>query len=243
MAKTFNRLLCFGDSFCADTRLYYDGDRAYQAWTNKHWGSNNSWIDELCEDLQCGIGHVGTPGSGPGDVFWQMTNFLANDEFCEDDLIVITWSQYARSKDGVGKPLRHHSDYDPVTESRMHDAAKLFFLHIYNDYERFNAYNMSVNAVDNLLRNVKSKVLHFYCFDVEFARCVPEHIKPHIYTFYEPKTGHLCTDFCLSGVSAKHYKSDDADRTWWRREVGDEHPNHLGPLANAELIQYIKDQL
>jgi hypothetical protein len=186
---------------------------------------------------------VGVPGAGPSDVFWQLSNFLANDELLETDLVLITWSQYARSKDGVSKPLRHYKDYDPVTEAKMHEASKLFFMYIYNDYERFNAYNMSVNAVDNLLKDVKSKLFHFYCFDVEFARRVPHHIQQHVYQFYQPTTGHLCTEFCLSGMCAKHYKGDLPDHTWWRREVGDEHPNHLGPLANAELIEYIRDRL
>jgi hypothetical protein len=243
MATTIKRILCFGDSFVADSRLYHAGDKAYQAWTNKHWGSNNAWLDELAEKLDCSINHVGIPGAGPGDVFWQLSNFLAHDELLETDLVIITWSQYSRDKDATGKPLRHYSDYDPVTEAKMYEAVKMFFLHIFNDYERFNAYNMSVNAVDNLLRNVKSKVFHFYCFDIEFARQVPEHIQPHVYQFNAPKTGHLCTAFCLSGMCAKYYKGDMPSHTWWRREEGDEHPNHLGPLANAELIEYIKDRL
>jgi len=243
MGATIKRILCFGDSFVADSRNYYAGDTAYQAWTNKHWGSNISWIDELSDQLDAPVMHVGSPGTGPSDVFWQLSNFLSRNKLTETDLVIITWSQYARSKDGLGKPLRHYTDYDPINESKMHEASKLFFMHIYNDYERFNAYNMSVNAVDNLLKDVKSKLFHFYCFDTEFAQQVPEHIQSRVYKFHAPETGHLCTEFYLSGMCAKYYKGDLPDHTWWRRPVGDEHPNHLGPLANAELIEYIRDRL
>lgn len=243
MATTIKRILCFGDSFCADSRLYHTGDKFYQDWTNQHWGSNQAWIDELADQLDCSVNHLGVPGTGPSDVFWQLSNFLAHNELLETDLVIITWSQYTRSLDSVGEPLQHYQDYSPINEAKMHDAAKMFFLCIYNESERFNTYNMSVNAVDNLLRNVKSKVFHFYCFYSEFARQVPEHIQSHVYQFNAPKTGHLCTAFYLSALGEKHYREGKPFETWWARPEGDEHPNHLGPLANAELTEYIKDRL
>ena len=243
MGKEIKRLLCFGDSFCADSRTYFATDTSYQSWTNKHWGSNRSWIDEICQQSNISINHVGVPGTGPGDVFWQISNFLANDTFHDSDLVVITWSQYNRSKDAANRPLRGYKEYDHIVEADMHVAAKLFFHRIYNEYERFNAYNMSVNAVDNLMRNYNCSLFHFYCFPTEFNREIPELVTPYVKQTYTPAIGHVCNEFNLSGLCAKHYQGDKPDHTWWSRPEGDEHPNHLGPLANAELIKYITDRL
>lgn len=243
MGKKIKRLLCFGDSFCADSRLYHINNKNYQGWSNKHWGTNQSWIDELCGKLDITVEHLGEPGTGPGDVFWQISNFLAEDTFNIDDLVIITWSQYVRSRDSSNKPLRGFDEYDSVTEADMHIAAKLFFHRIYNDYERFNAYNMSINAVDNLMKDHSCSLFHFYCFTTEFMRVIPEMVQPYVKQTYTPQVGHVCEDFNLSTMCAEYYKGDQPDHTWWRRSVGDEHPNHLGPLANERLINYIMDRL
>lgn len=240
MGKQIKRLLCFGDSFCADSRIHFKDIRSYINWTNTHWGSNESWIDELCHKLDIKVEHVGKSGTGPSDVFWQLSNFLATDKLTENDLVIITWSQLRRSLDAEGKPLR---DYDPIDEPNLHTAAKLFYLYIYNQNERFNTYNMSVNAVDNLMRNYNCSLFHFYCFPTEFNREIPESVAPYVKQMYTPAVGHVCNEFNLSEMCAKYYKGDQPDHIWWRRSEGDEHPNHLGPLANAELIKYIMDRL
>lgn len=244
MGKVIKRLLCFGDSFVADSRIFYKDIRSYMSWSSKHWGTNEAWIDELCGKLNISkVGHVGKPGTGPSDVFWQLSNFLASSELTENDLVIITWSQFRRSLDAGNNPLRGFAEYDPVNEPNMVAASKLYFKHIYNENERFNAYNMSVNAVDNLLRNTPATVLHFYCFRDEFMREIPDQVQPFVKQTYTPQVGHVCEEFNLSDMAAKHYQGDKPDHSWWCRPEGDEHPNHLGPLANEQLINYIMDRL
>jgi len=239
LIKKYNRLLCFGDSFVQDSKKYRFNDKSYEIWANETWGTNTSWIDDFSDMLNLPVGHVGQSGTGPSDVFWQISNFLSKDTFYDDDLVIIVWSCFRRVMDKFKKPLHMYNHYDPVKEADLYIATKYYYEYIYNVFERLNVYNMSVKAVDSILSNVKSNIFHFYSFELVVDKRLKEQVKQIFY----PTTGHLCKEFSLIEIASKYYKGYKPEDTWWKRDDGDVHPNHLGPLANLELINYLKNRI
>ena len=243
MGQPSKRLLVFGDSYGAESLKYTDslGDwqksRGARFYFEEQYNNSPSWIDQLSDLTGTDVRHVGVAGTGPSDVVWQLTNFLANDCLTEDDIVIICWSQYNRSKDKTNEPIRFPDEYHP-SQDRMSNAVKLYFHFIYNDDERLNVYNASVLAVDQLLKDFAGKLFHFYCFGTEFHRFPDKTDSSTVLKTYQPTTGNLCTQFHLSELCEKHYKTSEDDSRFWSL-----YPNHMGPLANADLINYIQERL
>ncbi len=243
MEKQFKRLLIFGDSFCAESIRFCEKHKkpehtfGVKNYFKEQYNNSPSWIDTLCDRLDVSVDHVGDPGTGPGDVVWQLTNFLADNALDSNDIVIICWSQYNRSKDKKYNPVRFPAEYSE-REERLANAARMYFNFIYNDDERLNVYNASVLAVDKLLENFSGKLLHFFCFDTEFYQFQSKSAESRIKQTYQPTTGNLCTQFCLSELCEKHHRTGPDDNRFWSR-----YPNHMGPRANEDLISYIQEHL
>lgn len=243
MGKKYNRLLLFGDSFCAESIRYAEKNlsethsNGTKNYFREQFNNNPGWIDELSDQLCLPVDHIGIPGTGPSDVVWQLTNFLSDDILDTDDIVIICWSQYNRSIDKNYKPVRFPNEYGEHQE-RQAAAARMYFNYIYNDDERLNVYNASILAVDQLLKNFNGSLFHFFCFDTEFYKFPNKSSTSQIRQTYQPNTGDLCVEFSLSGLCEKHYKTTPDDNRFWAL-----YPNHLGPKANKDLIHYIQERL
>lgn len=243
MEKKYKRLLIFGDSYCAESIRYAERHLGEEAtvgvknYFNQQYNNSPSWIDTLSQKLTIPVDHIGDPGTGPSDVIWQLNNFLADDILDFDDIVIICWSQYNRSKDKNYKPVRFPNEYGEHQE-RIAAAAKMYFNYIYNDDERLNVYNASVLAADQLLKNFNGPLFHFFCFETEFYKFPNKLPSSQIRQTHQPSTGHLCTEFNLGELCAKYYKTGPEDQSYWSL-----FPNHMGPLANEELINYILDYI
>lgn len=243
MEKKFKRLLVFGDSYCAESVKFCEKHKgpesafAFKKYVKEQYNDNPSWMDTLSDHLGVTVDHVGTAGTGPSDVVWQLTNFLADNKISNEDIIIICWSQYNRSLDKNNKPIRFPEEY-LEQDARLAGAVKLYFNFIYNDDERLNVYNASVLAVDKLLEAFRGPLFHFFCFHTEYSRFQHRSDKSLIKKTYFPVTGNLCTSFYLSELAERHYRTHKDDNSFWKA-----YPNHLGPLANQDLINYIKVRL
>lgn len=243
MDKKHKRLLIFGDSYCAESIRYserYLGgntNTALRKYFKEQYNDSPSWIDSLSDCLNVPVEHVGESGTGPSDVVWQLTNFLADDILDSNDIVIIAWSQYNRSKDKNYKPVMFPNEYG-VHQERQATAAKMYFNYIYNDDERLNVYNASILAVDQLLGNFTGPLFHFFCFDTEFNKFPNKLPSSRIRQTYQPTSGHLCTEFSLGQLCAKYYKTGPEDTRYWSL-----FPNHMGPKANDDLINYIRERL